>query len=84
MRLVESGQSVAEAARTLGRGRADAVELDQGHKVGKLVANERSLKLTAWRIELRPLRAELERVKLAEQGCFLRARLVLFLRHRSL
>ncbi len=64
VRLVESGQRVAEAARSL-----DVVEQTlsnwiKAHKSGKLTANGRGSKLTAEQIEIRQLRAELARVKM--------------------
>ena len=64
VRLVESGQRVAEAARTLGVVEQTLSNWIKAHKAGKLVANGRGSKLTAEQIELRQLRAELARVKM--------------------
>jgi len=63
VRLVEWGQSVAEAARSLGVIEQTLSNLIKSHKSGKLVANGRGSKLTAEQIEIRQLRAELARVK---------------------
>lgn len=64
VRLVESGHSVAQAARTLGVVEQTLLNWIKAHKAGKLVANGRGSKLTAEQIELRQLRAELARVKM--------------------
>jgi transposase len=64
VRLVESGQSVAEAARSLGVIEQTLSNWIKAHKSGKLVANGRGSKLTAEQIEIRQLRAELARVKM--------------------
>lgn len=53
VRLVESGQRVAEAARTLGVVEQTLSNWIKAHKTGKLVANGRGSKLTAEQIELR-------------------------------
>jgi transposase len=64
VRLVESGQSVAEAARSLGVAEQTLWNWTQAYKTGKLKANGRGSKLTAEQIEIRQLRAELARVKM--------------------
>lgn len=64
VRLVESGQRVAEAARSLGVIEQTLSNWIKAHKSGKLVANGRGSKLTAEQIEIRQLRAELARVKM--------------------
>ena len=64
VRLVESGQRVAEAARSLGVIEQTLSNWIKAHKSGKLRANGRGSKLTAEQIELRQLRAELARVKM--------------------
>ena len=64
VRLVESGQRVAEAARSLGVVEQTLSNWIKAHKAGKLTANGRDSKLTAEQIEIRQLRAELARVKM--------------------
>ena len=64
VRLVESGQSMAEAARSLGVVEQTLWNRIKAHKGGKLRANGRGSKLTAEQIEVRHLRAELARVKM--------------------
>jgi len=64
VRLVESGQSIAEAARSLGVIEQTLSNWIKAHKSGKLTANGRGSKLTAEQIEIRQLRAELARVKM--------------------
>lgn len=64
VRLVESGQSIAEAARSLGVVEQTLSHWLKAHKAGKLTAQGRGSKLTAEQIELRQLRAELARVKM--------------------
>ena len=64
VRLVESGQRVAEAARTLGVVEQTFSNWIKAHKAGKLVANGRGSKLTAEQIEIRHLRAENVRLKM--------------------
>ena len=64
VRLVESGQGVAEAARSLGVVEQTLSNWIKAHKAGKLLANGRGSKLTAEQIEIRQLRAELARVKM--------------------
>jgi transposase len=64
VRLVESGQSIAEAARSLGMVEQTLWNWIKAHKGGKLTANGRGSKLTAEQIEIRQLRAELARVKM--------------------
>jgi transposase len=64
VRLVESGQSMAEAARSLGVVEQTLWNWIKAHKSGKLVANGRGSKLTAEQVEIRQLRAELARVKM--------------------
>ena len=64
VRLVESGQSVAEAARSLGVIEQTLSNWIKAHKSGKLVANGRGSKLTAEQIEIRQLRAENAHLKM--------------------
>lgn len=64
VRLVESGQSIAEAARSLGVVEQTLFNWIKVHKAGKLTANGRGSKLTAEQIEIRQLRAELARIKM--------------------
>ena len=64
VRLVESGQSVAEAARSLGVIEQTLSNWIKAHKSGKLVVNGRGSKLTAEQIEIRQLRAENTRLKM--------------------
>jgi transposase len=64
VRLVESGQTVAEAARSLGVVEQALSNWIRAHKAGKLTANGRGSKLSAEQIEIRQLRAELARVKM--------------------
>ena len=64
VRLVESGQSVAEAARSLGVAEQTLWNWTQAYKTGKLKANGRGSKLTAEQIEIRQLRAEVARLKM--------------------
>ena len=64
VRLVESGQSIAEAARSLGMVKQTLWNWMKAHKGGKLVANGRGSKLSAEQIEIRHLRAEVARLKM--------------------
>jgi transposase len=64
VRLVESGQSIAEAARSLGVIEQTLSNWMKAHRAGKLTAIGRGSKLTAEQIEIRQLRAELARVKM--------------------
>lgn len=64
VRLVESGQSVAEAARSLGVIEQTLSNWVKAHRFGKLAANGRGSKLSAEQIEIRQLRADLARVKM--------------------
>jgi len=64
VRLVESGQGVAEAARSLGVVEQTLSNWIKAHKAGKLTANGRGSKLTAEQIEIRLLRADLARIKM--------------------
>ena len=64
VRLVESGQRVAEAARSLGVVEQTLSNWIKAHKSGKLVADGRGSKLTAEQIEIRQLRADLVRVRM--------------------
>jgi transposase len=64
VRLVESGQSIAETARSLGVVEQTLFNWVKAHKAGKLTANGRGSKLTAEQIEIRQLRAELARIKM--------------------
>jgi transposase len=64
VRLVESGQRIAEAAQSLGVVEQTLSNWIRAHHAGKLTANGRGSKLTAEQIEIRQLRAELARVKM--------------------
>ena len=64
VRLVESGQGVAEAARSLGVVEQTLSNWIKAHKAGKLSANGRGSKLTAEQIEIRQLRADNARLKM--------------------
>jgi transposase len=64
VRLVESGHSVAEAARSLGVIEQTLSNWIKAHKSGKLTASGRGSKLTAEQIEIRQLRAENARLKM--------------------
>jgi len=64
VRLVESGQSIAEAARSLGVIEQTLSNWIKAHRAGKLSANGRGAKLSAEQIEIRQLRAELARVRM--------------------
>ena len=64
VRLVESGQRVSEAARSLGVVEQTLSNWIKAHKSGKLTANGRGSKLTAEQIEIRQLRADLARVRM--------------------
>jgi transposase len=64
VRLVESGQSVAEAARSLGVIEQALSNWIKAHKAGKLTANGRGSKLIAEQIEIRQLRADNARLKM--------------------
>ena len=64
VRLVDSGQSVAQAARTLGVVEQTLSNWIKAHKAGKLSANGRGSKLTAEQIEIRQLRADNARLKM--------------------
>ena len=64
VRLVESGQSIAEAARSLGVVEQTLSNWIRAHHADKLTANGRGSKLTAEQIEIRQLRADLARVRM--------------------
>jgi transposase len=64
VRLIESGQSIAEAARSIGIVEQTLSNWIRAHKAGKLTANGRGSKLTAEQIEIRQLRAENARLKM--------------------
>lgn len=64
VRLVESGQRLAEAARSLGVVEQTLSNWIKAHRAGKLTAHGRGSKLTAEQIEIRQLRAELARLKM--------------------
>lgn len=64
MRLVESGQSIAEAARSLGVVEQTLSNWIKAHKAGKLSVNGRGSKLTAEQIEIGQLRADNARLKM--------------------
>lgn len=63
-RLVESGQSIAQAARSLGVPEQTLWRWVQDQKAGKLKPNGRGSKLTTEQVEIRQLRAELARIKM--------------------
>jgi transposase len=62
VRLVESGQRVSEAARSLWIVEQTLANWVKAHRAGKLRGSGRSAELTAEQIEIRRLRAELARV----------------------
>jgi len=62
VRLVESGQRISEAARSLGIVEQTLSNWVKAHRAGKLRGSGRSAELTAEQIEIRRLRAELARV----------------------
>jgi transposase len=62
VRLVESGQRVSEAARSLGVVEQTLWNWVKAHRSGKLRGSGRSVELTAEQMEIRRLRAELARV----------------------
>jgi transposase len=64
LRLVESGQSIAEAARSLGVVEQTLSNWIKAHKAGKLSVNGRGSKLTAEQIEIGQLRADNARLKM--------------------
>lgn len=64
MRLVESGQSIAETARSLGVVEQTLSNWIKAHKAGKLSVNGRGSKLTAEQIEIGQLRADNARLKM--------------------
>lgn len=61
-RLVESGQRVSEAARSLGVVEQTLSNWVRAHRSGKLCGSGSGTTLTAEQIEIRRLRAELARV----------------------
>ena len=62
VRLVESGQRISEAARSLGIVEQTLANWVKAHREGKLRGSGRSAELTAEQMEIRRLRAELARV----------------------
>ena len=64
VRLVESGQSLTQAARTLGVVEQTLYNWIKAYKAGKLLATGRGSKLTAEQVEIRQLRADLARVRM--------------------
>jgi transposase len=64
VRLVESGQRVADAARTLGVVEQTLSNWIKAHRASKLPSGGRGSKLTAEQIEIRQLRAENARLKM--------------------
>jgi len=62
VRLVESGQRVSEAARSLGIVEQTLANWVKAHRAGKLRGSARNGELSAEQIEIRRLRAELARV----------------------
>jgi transposase len=62
VRLVESGQRVSEAARTVGMVEQTLSNWVRAQRAGKLRGSPRSAELTAEQMEIRRLRAELARV----------------------
>ena len=64
VRMAESSQSVAEAARVLGVIERTLSNWIKAHKAGKLTVHGRGSKLTVEQIEIRQLRAENARLKM--------------------
>ena len=64
VRLVASGKSVAEAARSLGVHEQTLSNWIAAHRAGRLSPNGRGSKLRAEQLEIRQLRAELARIKI--------------------
>jgi transposase len=64
VRLVESGQSVAEAARSLGVVEQTLSNWVKAHRAGKLKDTSGRKQVTAEQMEISRLRAELARVKM--------------------
>ena len=62
VRLVESGQRVSEAARTVGVVEQTLSNWVRAQRAGKLSGSTRGAELTAEQMEIRRLRAELARV----------------------
>lgn len=62
VRLVESGQRVSEASRSLGVVEQTLSNWVRAHRAGKLSGSSRGAELTAEQMEIRRLRAELARV----------------------
>ena len=62
VRLVESGQGVSEAARSLGIAEQTLSNWIRLHRAGKLHGTGKRAELTAEQMEIRRLRAELARV----------------------
>jgi transposase len=62
VRLVESGQRVSDAARSLGIVEQTLSNWVKAHRAGKLRGSPSSTHLTAEQMEIRRLRAELARV----------------------
>ena len=62
VRLVESGQRVSEAARSLGIVEQTLANWVKARRVGKLRGSGRNGELSAEQMEIRRLRAELARV----------------------
>ena len=64
VRLVESGQSIAEAARSLGVVEQTLSNWVQAHRSGKLEETSGRKTVTSEQMEISRLRAELARVKM--------------------
>ncbi len=64
VRLVESGQSIAAAARTLGVVEQTLFNWVKAQREGKLGGAERKSKVSAEQMEISRLRAELARVRM--------------------
>src|ERR1700746_802791 len=62
VRLVESGQSIAAAARTLGVVEQTLFNWVKGHREGRLQGGDSRAEVTAEQMEISRLRAELARV----------------------
>jgi len=62
VRLVESGQRVSEAARSLGIVEQTLSNWGRAHRTGKLLVSGSRMELTAEQMAIRRLRAELARV----------------------
>ena len=64
VRLVESGQSIAGAARTLGIVEQTQFNWVKAQREGRLAGTDRNSKVSAEQMEISRLRAELARVRM--------------------